>query len=63
MSKFGSYIQDSYDELLHKVTWPNASELQRTTTIVVISLAITTLIVLGMDVASKFVLDFIYEMA
>ncbi|WP_118950873.1 preprotein translocase subunit SecE [Taibaiella helva] len=64
MSKFGTYIQESYDELVHKVSWPSWSELQQTTLIVLVSLAIITLLVLGMDAASKFVLkDLIYNMA
>ncbi|WP_118972190.1 preprotein translocase subunit SecE [Taibaiella koreensis] len=64
MSKFGTYIQESYDELVHKVSWPSWNELQQTTLIVLASLAIITLLVLGMDAASKFILkDLIYNMA
>ena len=40
MSKFGSYIQEAYDELIHKVTWPTWEELQQTTVIVLIALGI-----------------------
>ena len=53
MSKFGSYIQEAYDELVHKVTWPTADELQQTTVIVLVALAIVTLVMLGMNVASE----------
>lgn len=64
MSKFGTYIQESYDELIHKVSWPSWNELQQTTLIVLVSLAIITLLVLGMDAASKFALeDVVYKMA
>ncbi len=61
MSKFGSYIQEAYDELVHKVTWPTWDELQQTTVIVLVALAITTLIMLGMNVASEKVLTLIYN--
>ena len=62
MSKFGSYIQDAYDELVHKVTWPTWDELQQTTVIVLVALAITTLIMLGMNVASEKVITLIYNL-
>jgi preprotein translocase subunit SecE len=63
MGKFGRYIQEAYDELLHKVTWPTWPVLQQTTIIVIVALAITTLLILGMDKASEGVLKIIYGMA
>ncbi len=60
MSKIGTYIQESYDELLHKVSWPTWEELQQTTVIVLVALAIITLVLLGMDKASEFVLKALY---
>jgi preprotein translocase subunit SecE len=63
MSKFGSYVQEAYDELVHKVTWPTWSELQQTTGIVVVALLITTLLILGMDTVSEQVMKLIYGMA
>ncbi len=42
MSKFGNYIQEAYDELIHKVTWPSWEELQQTTIIVLIALSLVT---------------------
>ncbi len=61
MSKFGSYVQSAYDELVHKVSWPTWSELQQTTVIVLVALAIMTLLILGMDVASERVMKFLYS--
>ncbi|HET8572584.1 MAG TPA: preprotein translocase subunit SecE [Edaphocola sp.] len=63
MGKFGRYLQEAYDELLHKVTWPTWPVLQQTTIIVIVALAITTLIILGMDKASEGVLKVVYGMA
>ncbi len=60
MAKIKNYVRDSYYELLHKVTWPTWSELQSTTVIVIVSLIIITLIILGMDQASEFVMKLIY---
>jgi preprotein translocase subunit SecE len=61
MSKIGSYVQEAYDELLHKVTWPSWEELQQTTIIVLIALGMVTTVVFGMDFASKNVLELIYK--
>jgi preprotein translocase subunit SecE len=63
MSKLGSYIQESYDELIHKVSWPSWSELQQTTAIVIAALLITTALIMGMDALSKNVMDFVYGLA
>ena len=57
MAKFGGYIQEAYDELVHKVTWPSWDELQQTTIIVLVSLVIVTLLILGMDLVSDKVLN------
>lgn len=62
MSKIGNYIQEAYDELLHKVSWPSWDELQQTTMIVLVALAIVTAVVAGMDAVSKGVLTFIYQL-
>lgn len=62
MSKFGNYVQEAYDELIHKVTWPTWEELQQTTVIVLVALSLVTVVVFGMDFASKNVLEFIYKM-
>ncbi len=61
MSKFGNYIQEAYDELLHKVTWPTWEELQQTTIIVLVALALVTGVVFTMDFASQNVMKVIYQ--
>ena len=60
MAKFGNYVQEAYDELIHKVSWPSWDELQQTTIIVLVSLLIITALIFGMDFASEHVLQFIY---
>jgi len=61
MSKFGSYIQEAYDELIHKVSWPTWEELQQTTIIVLIALGLVTAVIFGMDFVGENVLKFIYN--
>lgn len=62
MSKLGNYIQEAYDELLHKVSWPSWDELQQTTIIVLVALLLVTGIVWGMDFGIQAVLTFIYNL-
>ena len=62
MSKFGSYIQEAYDELVHKVSWPSWDELQQTTIIVLVSLIIVTAVIFGMDIVSERVLTLLYNL-
>lgn len=61
MSKYGSYIGEAFDELVHKVTWPSWDELQQTTIIVLVSLIIITMLIFGMDSVGEQVLKMIYN--
>ena len=62
MAKFGTYIQEAYDELVHKVSWPSWDELQQTTLIVLAGLVLITAIIFGMDFFSEKVLTFLYSL-
>ena len=53
MSKFGNYIQEAYDELVHKVTWPTWAELQESAVVVLITSLIISIVVLLIDLAFK----------
>jgi preprotein translocase subunit SecE len=55
------YIKESYNELVHKVTWPSFPELLSSTTVVLIAAAIIALVILVMDIVSKGLLDNIYN--
>ncbi|MBE2289056.1 MAG: preprotein translocase subunit SecE [Chitinophagaceae bacterium] len=61
MSKLGNYVQEAYDELLHKVSWPSWDELQQTTIIVLAALGLVTVVIWGMDIASEATLKFVYN--
>lgn len=63
MGKFGTYVQEAYDELLHKVTWLSWSNLQSKTWITLIGLLVLTLIIFGMDAISEAVMNLIYSFA
>ncbi|MFV0483816.1 MAG: preprotein translocase subunit SecE [Bacteroidales bacterium] len=59
--KLKSYIEESYKELMTKVTWPTLDELQTSAGIVMIATVIIALLVLAMDASFKYiVVDLIY---
>ena len=49
MASFKTYIAESYNELVHKVSWPTWKELQSSAIIVLVSALIISLIVFLMD--------------
>jgi len=62
MNKVSNYIRESYHELVEKVTWPSASQLQQSTAIVLIATVVIMLMVSLMDFASSEVLKLIYSL-
>ena len=50
MSKFDEYVKSSYDELVHKVSWPTFKELQSSAVVVAVASIIIALIVFVMDI-------------
>ncbi|HPE33554.1 MAG TPA: preprotein translocase subunit SecE [Bacteroidales bacterium] len=62
MAKFSivNYAKESYDELLHKVSWPTWSELQSSAIVVSIASLIIALVVFLMDFSFGKLLDGIY---
>ena len=49
MANKGTYIKESYDELMNKVSWPSWSELQSSSIVVAIATVIIALIIYVMD--------------
>ncbi len=63
MDKIKSYFEESYNELVHKVSWPKWEELQASATIVVIAMIVIALLILVMDMISKAVIvELIYNL-
>jgi preprotein translocase subunit SecE len=60
--KIKSYLRDSYNELVHKVSWPTWSELQRSAVIVMVASLIIAVIVFAMDFSFRNLMDFVYSM-
>ncbi len=49
MSKIGNYVKSSYDELVHKVSWPTFKELQNSAVVVAVAALILAVIIFLMD--------------
>jgi len=56
------YFQESYTELVHKVTWPTWADLQNSAVLVMVASLIIALIVAGMDAAFSRIMEFIYSL-
>ncbi|HQW70325.1 MAG: preprotein translocase subunit SecE [Saprospiraceae bacterium] len=61
MDKLTTYIKDSYDELIHKVEWPERNVLLESTIAVIVGLLIITVFVFIMDGGINTLVDFIYK--
>lgn len=53
-------IEESYNELVHKVSWPTKSELANSTVMVMVASIVIALIILVMDQVVNFGMHFIY---
>jgi preprotein translocase subunit SecE len=54
------YFQESYTELVHKVTWPTWAELQNSAVLVMVATLIIAILVAGMDFSFSRIMEFIY---
>ncbi|HRS53701.1 MAG TPA: preprotein translocase subunit SecE [Bacteroidales bacterium] len=62
MSKLKTYIKESYDELMHKVSWPTWSELQSSAIVVSIASLIFALVVYLMDTSFSLIVKQFYKL-
>lgn len=56
-----NYIMESYDEMVHKVSWPSWKSLQNSAVIVLFTTFLVALIVYIMDLAFGQTMDLIYN--
>ena len=61
MANRGTYIKESYDELINKVSWPSWSELQSSSIVVAIATVIIALIIYAMDSVFSNVMNLFYS--
>ncbi|WP_317896813.1 preprotein translocase subunit SecE [Aurantibacillus circumpalustris] len=61
MSKIGTYISETKNELVNKVSWPTWPELQSSAIVVMISSIIIALVVFGMDKVFEILMNQAYD--
>jgi preprotein translocase subunit SecE len=60
MEKLKLYLTESYNELMHKVTWPTWPNLTSTTVVVLVASLLIALIIFVMDLITTSGTNFIY---
>ena len=60
--KFVESVKESYNELVHKTSWPTRKELAQSSVIVLIASIILALIVFVMDKCFDTIMSFIYDL-
>ena len=62
MKKVISYIKDSYNELVYKVSWPTRSELSSSAVVVMFASLIIAVLIGVVDFGFEAVMNFIYRL-
>jgi preprotein translocase subunit SecE len=57
IQKIKNYCRESYDELVHKVSWPTRSELSNSAVVVLYASLLIALVVFLMDSVFQFVME------
>lgn len=60
--RINNYIQESYKELVNKVTWPTWKELQSSAVVVMVASFIIALLIFAMDFLFEKVMQVIYSL-
>lgn len=58
--KLKVYVEEAYEELVHKVTWPTWKELQSSALVVMVASFIIALVIFVMDISFENIMEFIY---
>jgi len=61
MNRIKLYLQETYNELMYKVTWPTWAELQNSAVVVAVASLLIATVVLVMDLISKNALTNLYD--
>ena len=60
MKKIISYLKETYDELVHKVSWPTFSELMNSAVVVLYASLLIAVVVFVMDFCFQHLMEFVY---
>jgi preprotein translocase subunit SecE len=56
-----NYFNESYNELVHKVSWPTWSELRNSAIVVMVASFITALVIFFIDSSFRGLMKFVYH--
>ena len=62
MSKIKIYFQESFNELVHKVTWPTWKDLQSSGIVVMVASFMIAIVIALMDYSFRNIMQMVYEM-
>jgi preprotein translocase subunit SecE len=62
MQKISAYMQDSYNELMNKVSWPTWAELQSSSIVVLVATLIFGIVIFLIDIVFQGALNLIYNL-
>lgn len=60
LTRFVNYCKLSYNELVHKTTWPTRKQLTSQAVLVLVSSLVLALVVFGMDEIFNALMKFVY---
>lgn len=60
MANIKTYLQETYDELVNKVSWPTSNELMNSAVVVMVATFIIAFVVFLMDFSMSEIMNFIY---
>ena len=60
--KIKAYFQETFNELIHKVTWPTWGELQSSAIVVMVASLIIALVIFAMDITFENFMELVYSM-
>jgi len=61
MKKIVEYFKNSYNELVHKVSWPTRTELSSSAVIVLFASVIIAIVVFVVDFVFEHAIRFVYD--
>ncbi|MFN4852831.1 MAG: preprotein translocase subunit SecE [Bacteroidota bacterium] len=63
IEKIKTYFEETYHELVEKVSWPTWAELQGSAVVVMVASLIIAVMILAMDSSFKFIMENLYKLA
>lgn len=62
MKKILAYIQEAYNELVHKVSWPSQKDLVNNTLLVMVVFILSSLVIFAVDLVFERIMKMVYHL-